>query len=119
MENIFKETPRQKEIVLVPFPYTDLTSSKVRPAIIISNNNYNSKSQDMVVVPITTNIKNLEENIIINNKDLEKGILYYESEIRVDKINSIKQDLVKMKIGIIKDEIFVKIVSKLLNLLQN
>ena len=31
----------QRDIVLIPFPYTDLTASKLRPAVIISNNELN------------------------------------------------------------------------------
>lgn len=119
MGQLFKEIPKQKEIILVPFSYSDLSSFKVRPAIIISNNRYNQKSQDIIVVPITTNIKNLQENIKINNDDLKKGILDYESEIRVDKINSIKQDLIKMKIGVVKDEVHSQIINKLLKITQN
>lgn len=42
-------------IVLVPFPFTDLSGQKVRPAIIISNQ---SKSADVVVLFITTQVKN-------------------------------------------------------------
>jgi mRNA interferase MazF len=118
MGQLFKETPQQKEIVLIPFSYSDLSSSKVRPAIIISNDYYNLKSEDMLVVPITTNIKNLSETIPISNKDLEKGILYYESEIRTDKINSIKQDLIKMKIGIINQNTFEEIISKIIMLFK-
>jgi mRNA interferase MazF len=105
MGQLFKETPKQKEIVLIPVSYSNLEQHKVRPTIIVSNNKYNQKSEDMLVVPLTTNIKNMHYTIQINRDDLEKGELDYQSEIRTDKISSIKQDLIQIKIGIIKNEI--------------
>ena len=43
----------QKEIVLMPFPYTDLTSYKLRPALIISNKFLN-KTEDRICCLITS-----------------------------------------------------------------
>ncbi|MFN8368408.1 MAG: type II toxin-antitoxin system PemK/MazF family toxin [Candidatus Kapaibacterium sp.] len=43
------------DIILVPFPFTDLTSSKKRPAIVVSPTAYNS-SLDVVIAFVTSNI---------------------------------------------------------------
>ena len=48
--------PSQGEIVLIPVPFTDLTSTRRRPAIIISNDTYNQTTADMVVVGMTSNL---------------------------------------------------------------
>ena len=42
--------PEQGDILLVPIPFTDLSSQKRRPVIVISNNSYNQKTNDIVVV---------------------------------------------------------------------
>ena len=34
----------QKELVLLPYPFSDLEGTKVRPAIVVSNNSFNKKS---------------------------------------------------------------------------
>lgn len=47
--------PKQGEIVLVPIPFTDLSSQKRRPVVIVSNDAYNAKAMDMVVVAMTSN----------------------------------------------------------------
>lgn len=48
-------TYKQREIVLVPFPYSDLTNTKRRPVLIISNDDYNRKFHDVVICVITSN----------------------------------------------------------------
>ena len=41
--------PEQGDILLVPIPFTDLSSQKRRPVIVVSNNVYNQKTTDLVV----------------------------------------------------------------------
>lgn len=45
---------RRGDIVLVSFPFTDLSSSKRRPALVISPDGFNDQSQDVVLVAITS-----------------------------------------------------------------
>jgi mRNA interferase MazF len=47
--------PEQGDIVLIPVPFTDLSSHKRRPVIVVSNNAYNRKNADIVVVAMTSN----------------------------------------------------------------
>jgi mRNA interferase MazF len=42
------------DIVLVPFPFTDQTSSKQRPAIVVSGDRYNREHPDVIVMAITS-----------------------------------------------------------------
>lgn len=45
------------EIVLVPFPFTDQTAVKKRPAVIISSTAYNLSRPDIVLLAITSQIR--------------------------------------------------------------
>ncbi|MBI4015873.1 MAG: type II toxin-antitoxin system PemK/MazF family toxin [Candidatus Aenigmarchaeota archaeon] len=99
----------QRDIVLLSFPFSDMKTSKVRPVIVLSNNNYNSKFDDIIVVPMTTNIQIREHTLLITNKDLETGRLITDSKVKVDRIFSISKSLIKLKIGEIKIETFNKI----------
>ena len=47
--------PEQGDIVLIPIPFTDLSSQKRRPVIVISNDAYHKATADMVVVAMTSN----------------------------------------------------------------
>ena len=48
--------PKQGDIILVPIPFTDLSSAKRRPVIVVSRDNYQAATQDMVVVAMTSNL---------------------------------------------------------------
>lgn len=99
----------QKEIVLLPFPFSNLEGTRVRPALVVSNDNLNKKSEDCIMVPLTTVIKDEPYSVIINQEDLSSGKLLKSSRIRTDKIFSIKKDLITMKIGIINNNILEKV----------
>jgi mRNA interferase MazF len=44
------------DVVLVPFPFTDLTTQKQRPALVISSKDFNDSSSDVILVAITSQI---------------------------------------------------------------
>ena len=44
------------DVVLVPFPFTDLSSAKQRPALVISADAFNSTREDVLVAAITSQI---------------------------------------------------------------
>lgn len=45
------------EVVLVPFPFTDQSGTKKRPAVIISSNSYNTTRRDLVIMAITSQVR--------------------------------------------------------------
>ena len=49
-------TYRRGDVVLLPFPYTDQSGSKRRPALILSTDAYNTRRADIIVTPITSNL---------------------------------------------------------------
>jgi mRNA interferase MazF len=44
-------------IVLVPFPFTDQSASKKRPAVVVSNRAYNAVRLDVVVMAVTSQLR--------------------------------------------------------------
>jgi mRNA interferase MazF len=46
----------RNEIVLVRFPFSDLSNSKIRPAIVVSGSH---SSKDIFLVPLTSKVNNL------------------------------------------------------------
>jgi len=49
-------TCRFGDIILVPFPFTDQTTTKKRPAVVISAEAYNSGRPDLIIMAITSRL---------------------------------------------------------------
>jgi len=75
----------------LPYPFSNQEGSKVRPAIIVSNNNFNKRCEDCVMVPLTTVIKDEPFSLILTQDNIESGKLLKRSRIRIDKIFTIKK----------------------------
>jgi mRNA interferase MazF len=87
-------THKQGDIILVPFPFSDLSGSKRRPALVISNNNYNARGEDIVTCGVTSNPENREYSVVITNKDLSHGSLLATSRVKADKLFTVKKSTV-------------------------
>ena len=77
---------KQGDILLIPIPFTDLSSSKKRPVLVMSNSEYNAKTEDVIVLAATSNIKEKDYSIIFTNSDMAEGYIKVDSCIRADKI---------------------------------
>jgi mRNA interferase MazF len=106
-------TVQQKEIVLLPYPFSDFARKKVRPAIVVSNNYLNTKSDDCIMIPLTSVIKEEPYSVLINQEDLSTGKLLQQSRARADKIFTIEKASIFMKIGMVNDKTFGKIKSEI------
>ena len=42
------------DVILVPFPFTDQTTTKKRPAVIVSSNDYQRERFDLVLIAVTS-----------------------------------------------------------------
>ena len=100
----------QREIVLVPFPYSDLSSVKQRPALIISNSLVN-KSEDRICWLITSNP--FSEGTIIENKDFENGKLPFKSKVKANRIFSVNEKIIKRKLGRINKNFYLLLLREI------
>jgi mRNA interferase MazF len=45
------------DIILVPFPFTDQSGAKKRPAVVVSNQSYNENRRDLIIMAITSQVR--------------------------------------------------------------
>ncbi len=109
----------QREIVLVPFPYSDLTSVKRRPVVILSNKRFNENSEDVVVAAITSKEFSDEYSIMITNNELEYGILPEPSVIKISKLFTIHKSKIVKKFSILNHSSFEEVIKRLRLLFKN
>jgi len=108
----------QRDIALIPIPFTDLSSIKKRPVLILSSDSYNEKRSDVIIAAITSNIKDDPYGIFIKNEDLFEGELIKPSVVRADKIYTLSKTIIIKKFGALKKEKFTAVSEKLLNIFK-
>lgn len=96
-------------VVLVPFPFTDLTGNKVRPALIISQGKI---SDDIIVVFITSQDKLKAKNLVSVAPDADNG-LKVSSKIVCSKIATVEAKIVLGELGVISEVIQNKVNNEL------
>jgi mRNA interferase MazF len=105
------------KFVLLPFPFTDLTKAKLRPALIIFES-----TKDVIVSFISSKIPDtiLDTEILltVNNKDFQLSGLKVDSVIKLDKIATILKDLIIGEIGEVGNDLRKEVNAKLSKILR-
>jgi|SRR3989344_3094118 len=103
------------EVVVLEFPFSNLSQSKRRPCFIIKV----PKGEDMIVCQITGISQENSAEIPIKKDDFEKGNLKVDSFLRIDKIFSVEKSLIKYKVGLLKIEKTREIIERVCTFLKN
>ena len=90
------------KIVLIPFPFTDLTSSKIRPALIISAKN--KQNNDVILAFISSQ----KSKTGLKVKKDHRNNLKVDSVIRFDKIATLNKKLILGELGEISRDFLIK-----------
>lgn len=96
-------------IVLVPFPFTDLSSAKLRPALIISKGN--AYHEDVAVLFITSIKPDNADYFFIDStfSYFKSTGLKQKSYIRCDKVATLEKSVVLGELGVLPKKIMPKI----------
>ena len=101
-------------VVLVDFPFSDLSDTKLRPAIILAQAN----REDWVLCQVTSNAGIDARAIEIKDTDFAQGSLRRTSYARPDKIFTGHESLINRRVGILKDEKASEIVEAVVKILR-
>ena len=108
----------QGDILLIPIPFSDLTSSKKRPVLVLSNLEYNYKTEDLIVSAVTSNLCKKDYCVSFGTNDMAEGNLEVDSLIRADKLYTLSNKIVIKKFGRVKPEIVEQVKEKIIDLLN-
>ena len=109
----------QRSIILIPFPYTDLSGAKKRPALVISSLDFNTKFDDLICCLITSNPEDQQHAIKITNKDMDNGYLEFESKVKPYRLFTINKRLVYKILGrldLAKSKLVIDEINKIINI---
>lgn len=86
-------------VVLTPFPYTDLSEVKVRPAVILAD----VGMDDCILCEITSSIQRRDRHIAITPRDLATGSIQRDSWARPDRLTTLNQGIFRRTVGRLTD----------------
>ncbi len=97
------------DIIVLPFPYSDLSVSKKRPALVLAD----LEGDDIILCQITSQFVKDNYAIMLNDYDFTKGSLNKPSNIRPNRLLTAEKDIIIRKIGRIKPDKFKEVIDKL------
>ncbi len=100
------------DVILIPFPFTNLAGSKIRPALVLI-----SSDNDVTIAFITTQFNWNDENCVVIEASIENG-LKQNSLIRLNKLASVDNNLILGKIGKLNSKDIDRINNQLKKILQ-
>lgn len=91
------------DVVLLPFPFTDQSGSKKRPAVVVSDKAVNAALPDVIVMAITSQLRPNRRAREVWLQGWQSAGLLKPSAVK-PVISTVERTLVLKKIGVLKDE---------------
>jgi mRNA interferase MazF len=102
------------DIIVVLFPFSDLTEAKRRPALVIAS----LEGDDVILCQITS--KTIKDNyaISLNDEHFETGSLKQPSNIRPNRIFTADSHIVLYRAGNLKTGKLVEVINKIVEIIR-
>ncbi len=103
------------DIVVVPFPFSDLTHAKRRPAFVLTV----LPGDDVILCQITS--RDVKDDLAIKLKaaDFEVGTLPVESNIRPNRLFTADRHIILYKVGHLKQEKIGQIIDQTVDIIRH
>ena len=102
------------DVVVLPFPFADLTETKRRPAMVIARADANA----VILCQITSQIVNDPDAIRLGSSDFESGSLEKSSNIRPNRLFTADERVISYRAGHLKAEKTLAVVERILEILR-
>jgi mRNA-degrading endonuclease toxin of MazEF toxin-antitoxin module len=102
------------QVVLATFPFSDLTSNKLRPCLIIGV----AEFDDVVLCQITSKRYRSKRAVALLQTDFSRGAIVTDSFIRPDKIATLDKSMIRSTLGSISNAKLREVKFKLKDFLE-
>ncbi|MFA4861041.1 type II toxin-antitoxin system PemK/MazF family toxin [Methanoregula sp.] len=106
--------PVKGDIVVVLFPFSDLSSAKKRPALVLAT----PDGDDVILSQITSRLVSDNSAILIGDEDFSAGSLRQESNVRPARIFTADKRIIQYVAGHLKDEVMERIINRLIEIVR-
>ena len=101
------------DVVVLPFPFSDLTTSKKRPAVVVAS----LTGDDVLVCQITSKTVSDRYGIEVSSADFATGRLHHDSNIRPNRLFTADSAIVLYRAGKLTATKMAKVTAKLVEIL--
>lgn len=108
------DTPAAGQIVLIPFPFSDLSRSKLRPAMVLAD----AGRGDWILCQITSKPYGDPRSIQLTDADFAAGSLAVVSYVRPGKLFTASSGLIRAGAGRLTSEAFGRARDAVIDLLR-
>jgi len=102
------------DVVVIPFPYSDLSKAKKRPALVISP----LDSNEVILCQITSQWSKGKYIIPINEKDFTQGTLKKLSHIKFNRIFTADRKIILYRVGRISKEKLEEVINGIIKIVK-
>ena len=102
------------DIVVVLFPFSDLSSAKKRPALVLAT----PDGDDVILCQITSRLVSDRYAILISETDFSSGSLRQDSNVRPTRIFTADKKIIQYSAGHLKDDAISAIVNRVVEIIQ-
>ena len=102
------------DVVVIPFPFSDLTQSKRRPALVIAE----LEGDDLILWQITSQTIKDKYAILISDDDFQTGSLKQPSNVRPNRIFTADSHIVLYRVGNLKIEKLTEVIEKVVEIIR-
>jgi mRNA interferase MazF len=102
------------EVVVIPFPFSDLTQAKRRPTLILTE----LEGDDLILCQITSQAIKDTYTVPISDDDFETGGLKKPSNIRPNRIFTADTHLVLYRIGKLKTGKLTEVIERVVQIIR-
>jgi mRNA interferase MazF len=107
-----------RDIVMIPWPYSDLTATAQRPALIVSNHAHNGANDDFIFCALTSNAREWVNSVEVANSDLESGQLVCKSRIKPTKLMALHKGIIKFRVATLNKQKCQEVVNAINDILK-
>ena len=103
------------DVVVVPFPFSDFTQAKRRPALVVVD----LEGNDIILCQITSQLNKDNYSIIVNENDFKEGNLKQISNIRPNRIFTADTSIILYKVGTLTGRMIDRVIDKIIELVRS
>lgn len=102
------------DVVVVLFPFSDLSNAKKRPALIIAA----LSGDDVILSQITSRNVSDQYAITIRENDFSSGTLRQESNVRPNRLFTADSRIIQYPAGHVNNEVMERIIDQIISILK-